>query len=103
MTDTANNQPRKRGVRTCIVCGKHDDKRALLRVVRSPEGVVNYDPSGRAAGRGAYVCSEECLVRARRGGRLARALKATMGDGDYERVVAQVAAAHPTDDGEIKE
>jgi predicted RNA-binding protein YlxR (DUF448 family) len=103
LTNTANNQPRKRGVRTCIICGKQDDKRSLLRVVRSPEGVVEFDPSGRAAGRGAYVCSKECLAQARRGGRLARALKTTMSDKDYERVAAQMAAAYSEDDGEVKE
>ena len=47
--------------RTCIVCGEIKDKRELLRIVKTPEG-IHYDPTGRMNGRGAYLCGKpECL------------------------------------------
>ena len=46
--------------RTCIVCGEIKDKRELLRIVKTPEG-IHYDPTGRMNGRGAYLCGKpEC-------------------------------------------
>ncbi len=42
--------------RTCIACRTHDAKRGLVRVVRTPEGSVELDESGKKNGRGAYVC-----------------------------------------------
>jgi predicted RNA-binding protein YlxR (DUF448 family) len=57
------------------------DKRTLLRVVRQPEnssGTVIYDITGKAAGRGAYVCSEEkCIALAQKQRRFERALSVT--------------------------
>ena len=67
--------PAKKKQRTCVACGATDTKRALLRIVRSPLGVVSFDPSGRAPGRGAYVCSAECFAAARKAGKLDRALR----------------------------
>ena len=43
--------------RTCIECRKTDSKQQFIRIVRTPEGSVEYDPTGKANGRGAYVCS----------------------------------------------
>ena len=50
--------------RSCIACGRQADKVALLRIVRDPSGAVAFDATGRAPGRGAYVCSEECFAAA---------------------------------------
>jgi uncharacterized protein len=62
--------------RTCIGCRNTAAKRDLLRVVRRPDGTVEVDPTGRAAGRGAYVHrSRECVERAGRTGALGRTLK----------------------------
>lgn len=70
-------------------------KADLLRIVRGTDGSVNFDAKGRAPGRGAYVCSEECLRKARDTKRLERALKTKMSDSDYERVEQQMRdAAH---------
>lgn len=74
--------PRRKGPRPkhvprrmCIVCRDHDAKRALHRIVRTPEGVVEPDPTGRRNGRGAYLCSREaCWEKALTSGLLARAL-----------------------------
>ena len=60
------NQPKVRKIpmRRCVGCGEHFPKSALIRVVRSPEGVFSLDLTGRAAGRGAYMCgSEQCMKK----------------------------------------
>jgi predicted RNA-binding protein YlxR (DUF448 family) len=47
--------------RTCIACRTNDSKRGLLRLVRTPEGRVEVDETGKKAGRGAYLCKvKEC-------------------------------------------
>ena len=67
-------------IRSCVVCRQTSDKRALLRVVRLPEkegGQVVADPTGKRAGRGAYVCPEsDCIEKAQKQRRFERALSA---------------------------
>lgn len=77
--------------RSCIACAKQGGKSNLLRIVRSSSGVVSYDATGRAPGRGAYVCSEECFAAACKKKKLDRALKATLGSDEYERIAADIA------------
>lgn len=79
--------------RSCIACGKQDDKVCLLRIVRDPSGAVAFDRTGRAPGRGAYVCSAECLAAASKKKKLDRALKTTIGHDEYEQIVADVVLA----------
>jgi predicted RNA-binding protein YlxR (DUF448 family) len=63
------------------------DKRALVRFVRTADGTVACDPTGRQAGRGAYLCDErQCFERARKGHLLDRALRTKLGEIDYERL-----------------
>ncbi len=73
-------------IRTCIACGAKSSKTSLQRIVRTPDGDVEYDPRGRAAGRGAYVCSVECLERALKTGRIERSLKTKVSDEQKESV-----------------
>ena len=57
---TANKQPKKQKhlpLRTCIACRENKSKRELLRVVRTPEGQVLIDATGKKSGRGAYLCA----------------------------------------------
>ena len=76
-------RPRHVPVRTCVGCQKAQPKRQLVRVVRPPAGAVQVDPSGKAAGRGAYLCRQpDCWTAALRRGALARALKTTLGAED---------------------
>jgi len=64
-------------VRSCVVCRSSAVKRSLYRIVRSPAGRVSYDPTGKAPGRGAYLCGQAaCLEAASKRRRLQRALKA---------------------------
>ena len=77
-------------IRTCIGCGAQQGKLEMLRIVRTADGPV-LDESGRMAGRGAYVCGLSCLLKAQKGGKLQRALKAPVAQQDYERLGAQIA------------
>ena len=64
--------------RTCVVCRSTAAKRTLHRIVRSPAGTVAYDPTGKAPGRGAYLCGQPaCLDMAVRRRSVQRALKVT--------------------------
>lgn len=58
-------RPKHVPIRTCIVCRRQRPKREMIRVVRSPEGRVHPDTTGKARGRGAYLCPERgCWERA---------------------------------------
>lgn len=68
-------KPRKAPLRTCVACRAVRDKRQLVRIVRTPDGTVEIDLSGKTAGRGASICPEEgCFEMAARGA-LARSLQ----------------------------
>jgi len=71
-------KPKHVPIRTCVACRETDEKRDLLRLVRLPDGSVEYDPKGKVSGRGAYVCSAvECIAVARKQKKLERSLKVT--------------------------
>lgn len=62
--------------RTCVVCRDKDAKRTLIRIVRTGDGVIEVDPTGRKNGRGAYLCDKQaCWDRALTTPVLAKALK----------------------------
>ncbi len=66
---------RKIPMRMCVGCRQMKEKRELIRVVRSPEGDISLDPTGKKSGRGAYVCRRgDCLQRAIRQRQLERQL-----------------------------
>ncbi len=72
---------KKQPVRTCVACRISRPKKELVRIVRSPEGRVFVDPTGKANGRGAYVCpSEECLEAALSKRKLEAALEVKIGE-----------------------
>ena len=58
-TSSKRKGPRPRHVpqRTCVACRETGAKRALIRLVRTPEGTVEVDPTGKRNGRGAYLCN----------------------------------------------
>ena len=69
-------KPKKIPMRMCVGCRQMKPKKELLRVVRSPEGEVSLDPTGKKPGRGAYGCySADCLKRALKQGQLDRQLE----------------------------
>ena len=79
--------------RQCLGCNGHFDKSALLRVVRSPEGEVSLDFTGKKSGRGAYICKNvACLRKAQKTRRLARSLECEIPDDVYASLEAELAA-----------
>ena len=80
-------KPRKVPTRTCTGCQTSSDKRSFVRVVRTPEGHVEVDPSGKANGRGAYLCANpDCFEKARTRRRFDSALRVKLQDDDYARL-----------------
>lgn len=78
---------RKTPLRTCVACGTEADKRAFVRIVRTPDGEVLVDPTGKANGRGANVCpTTECFEQAVKRKRFAAALRVNLREEDVERL-----------------
>jgi hypothetical protein len=72
----ARSRPRHVPQRTCVSCGSTTAKRELIRLVRTPSGGAEPDPTGKRAGRGAYLChNPQCWERAVTKGRLENALR----------------------------
>jgi predicted RNA-binding protein YlxR (DUF448 family) len=63
-------------MRTCAVCRQVRPKRSMTRLVRTGDGTASADPTGKAAGRGTYVCDDPAC---REPGRLVAAVKAALG------------------------
>ena len=80
-------------MRMCVGCREMKPKKELLRVVKSPEGVVSIDTTGRKPGRGAYVCrSADCLKRAIKQKQLERAFVCSLGEEVSASLLAQLQA-----------
>lgn len=78
---------RKIPMRQCMGCNEHKPKIDLLRVVRSPEGEVSLDETGRKNGRGAYLCRDvKCLRKARKSRRIESNLECAIPDEVYDRM-----------------
>ena len=78
-------------MRQCLGCREHKPKRDLVRIVRSPEGQVSLDRSGRMNGRGAYLCrNPECLRRAVKAKALERAFETAVPDEVLERLESEL-------------
>lgn len=77
--------------RQCVGCRTMRDKKDLIRVVKTPEGEIVLDTSGKKSGRGAYVCPElQCLQKARKARALERALDVSIPDEVYDALEAQM-------------
>ena len=77
--------------RQCMGCRERMDKRALIRVVRTPEGTVQLDFSGKLNGRGAYICPKaECLKKAQKSKALDRSLEVTIPNEVYARLEKEI-------------
>ena len=96
-------KPRKIPMRMCVGCREMKPKKQLLRVVKPQDGDAHIDDTGRAPGRGAYVCpSAECLKKARRSRALERALEAKMDDAVFAWLEAQIQSLPPQDHQETE-
>ena len=77
--------------RQCMGCRERKNKRELIRVVRGTDGTVNLDFSGKAPGRGAYICPDpECLKKALRSKALDRSLEVEMPETVYDRLAKEM-------------
>ncbi|MBE6584922.1 MAG: YlxR family protein [Ruminococcaceae bacterium] len=78
-------------MRQCLGCNEHKPKGELLRVVRSPEGEVSLDFTGKKSGRGAYIChSLACLKKVRKSRRLEHNLECPISPEVYDRMEAEL-------------
>lgn len=74
-------------LRTCVVCRETSAKRTLIRIVRTDENSFDIDPTGRANGRGAYLCNQaQCWDKAASTPILARALRVAPDEASLERL-----------------
>ena len=81
-------------MRMCVGCREMRPKKELLRVVRTPEGEIVIDLTGRNPGRGAYICpSAECLARARKQRQLERTFECAVDAAMYEALEARIREA----------
>lgn len=80
-------QTRKIPMRKCTGCGEMKPKRELVRVVKSPEGEISLDLTGKKNGRGAYVCKDaDCLKKAQKAKRIERAFACAIPDEIFEKM-----------------
>jgi len=84
---------RKIPLRTCVGCGEQKPKRELIRIVRTPEGQVEIDPTGKKSGRGTYICPQRsCLQKAIKGKKIERSLKHEISPEVLEKLAEQLPA-----------
>ncbi len=78
---------RKIPTRRCTGCGEHFPKNTLIRVLRTPEGEVILDLTGKKSGRGAYICKNiACLKKARKSRRIESSLECSISEEIYEKM-----------------
>lgn len=71
--------------RMCVGCQEMKNKKELKRIVRTPDGTIHMDSTGKKSGRGAYICIDEnCLTKAVKEKRLEKALKCSVPAEVYE-------------------
>ena len=92
-------QARKVPIRMCTGCSEQKPKRELVRVVKSPDGEISLDLTGKKSGRGAYVCKDiECLKKARKAKRFERAFSCQIPDEVYARMEQEIQGAQVPED-----
>jgi uncharacterized protein len=78
-------------LRMCTGCMEMKPKKELVRIVKTPEGEVSVDLTGKKSGRGAYICrSTECLEKAFKTKRLSRNLDISISEEIYDKLKEEV-------------
>lgn len=78
-------------MRTCVITGEKLEKRELIRVVRTPEGEIIVDLTGKANGKGAYLKKDiEVINKAQKSNVLGRKLEVEIPDSIYEELRSKV-------------
>ncbi|RGX13835.1 YlxR family protein [Paraclostridium sordellii] len=85
------NKVKKVPQRKCIACQDKDNKKELIRIVKNKEGQIFLDKTGRANGRGAYICDAKiCLEKAIKSKALNRAFKIEVPNEVYEGLMKEI-------------
>ena len=80
-------KPKKIPTRQCLGCNEHKPKKELLRVVRTPDGEITLDFTGKKSGRGAYICYDvKCLKKARKSKRIDKSLEVSVSEEIYDKM-----------------
>ncbi len=84
-------KPKKITMRMCMGCGEMKPKKELIRVVKSPEGDISLDFTGKKSGRGAYICrSKDCFEKARKARRLEKSFSCRIEEEIYEAMLDEL-------------
>ena len=74
-------------MRQCVGCGKMNNKKEMMRVLKTTQHQIALDVTGKMNGRGAYLCKElECLKKARKNRGIERSLKMTIPTKIYDNI-----------------
>jgi predicted RNA-binding protein YlxR (DUF448 family) len=80
-------------MRKCVACQENKPKKELIRIVRTPEGEVSVDQTGKKSGRGAYICNEPaCFDKAKKRNILSTHLSTPITEDVYDVLKESVAA-----------
>ena len=86
-----NGKPKKIPMRQCLGCNEHKPKKEMLRVLRTPEGEILLDFTGKKSGRGAYICYDaKCLKKARKSKRIENNLGVHITEEIYDRMESEL-------------
>lgn len=78
-------------MRMCLGCGEMRPKRELIRVVKSKEGEISLDLTGKKSGRGAYICkSVECFEKARKARKFERSFSCMISEDIYDSMEGEL-------------
>ena len=78
---------KKKPARTCMACNEQKEKNELLRIVKSKEGIIEVDLTGKKSGRGAYICkNEDCLKKIIKSKRLEKVFEKEISAELYESI-----------------
>lgn len=78
-------------MRMCLGCGEMKPKKTLIRAVKSPEGEISLDLTGKKSGRGAYICrSCDCFDKARKARRFEKAFSCKISEEVYDSMAKEL-------------
>ena len=84
----------KAPLRMCVGCGEMKEKRELLRVVKTKEGQILLDRTGKQNGRGAYICDDaKCLQNAQKAHRFEKAFGTAIPQEIYDNLMEELSDA----------
>ncbi len=84
-------KPKKIPMRMCVGCAQMKPKKELIRVVKNKENEIFLDKTGKAAGRGAYICADaKCFALMKKGNRLSRAFSSEIDSEIYDSLTKEL-------------